>query len=515
VADSSGNIRIAKNTVALYIRMGITMLISFFTVRITLDVLGVEDYGLNNVVASIVTMFGFINGSMGTSVQRFISIEIGKKNEQALSKVFSTGLYLHVVVALITLVIAEIFAFFFLSKLNIPSDRLFAAHFVFQVSIFTLILHVLNVPFSALLRAREQFTIIAVLDIIKSVFQLGVLYLLYNIEYDKLVVLSTLNFGLSMLYIGSITFIACKFKEVSFRLVVELSYLTKMLKFMSMLVLTVLASVINNNGIIILVNLFFGLTINAAYAIAFQVSTVMNTFAMNFKQSVVPQLMAAFGANDRVRMNKLIFLGTKITFLLMLLITIPVIFESNYILSLWLKEPPQHAAALTSLILISLNINTFSYFVYQAVLASGDINRQQILTSISYVVSIAIIYLAYKIGGNFLYAIYIPLFFSFIRNLIILYSARKAIDLDIKYYVVHVVGRSMLLVGVLCFLIYAFREMIDVPFFRLTITLLISFLFVTIGGYYFLLNKSERTTINNMLNIFTINTYNRIINLHF
>lgn len=512
MSRSSGNIRIAKNTMALYIRMGITMLISFFSVRITLDVLGVEDYGLNNVVASVVTMFGFINGSMGTAVQRFFSIEIGKNNEQALAKVFNTGLFLHVMVALITLVIAQIFAVFFLSKLNIPPERLFAAHFVFQVSALTLILNVLNVPFAALLRAREEFSKMAVLDVIRSVFQLGVLYLLYQSEYDKLIILSSLSFLVSLLYILSITYLAKKHKEASFRLSRDKTLIKRMLNFISMLVITVLSSVLNKQGIIILVNLFFGLTINAAYAIAFQVSTVMDTFAMNFKQSVVPQLTAAFGANDTARMNKLMFLGTKITFLLMMLISIPVIFESEYILSLWLKEPPQHAATFTSLILIGLNINTFSYFVYQAVHASGKINEQQIFTSISYVVSITVIYLVFKIGGNFFYAAYIPIVFSFIRNLIILNSAKKVISLDVKYYVVHVVGRSLVLAVVLCALIVGIVNTVDVSFFRLTLTMLLSITIVILGGYFILLSKSERVTVGGILVLVKQKVFTRKLN---
>jgi O-antigen/teichoic acid export membrane protein len=499
VGNTSGNIRIAKNTFALYIRMGITMLISFFTVRITLDVLGVEDYGLKNVVASAVTMFGFIGGTMGTAVQRFFSIEIGNKNEQALAKVFSTGLFLHVMVAIVTMIIAEIFAVFFLSKLNIPPERMFAAHYVFQVSVITLILNVLNVPFAALLRAREEFSKMAVLDVIRSLSQLGVLYLLYNIKYDKLIILSTLNFGVAFLYIISITILAKKYEEAGFRLTRNKTYIRKMLNFISMLVITVLASVLNKQGIIILVNIFFGLTINAAYAIAFQVYTMMDTFAMNFKQSVVPQLMAAFGANDTKRMNKLMFLGTKITFLLMMLISIPVIFEAEYILSLWLKEPPQYASTFTSLVLIGLNINTFSYFVYQAVHASGDINRQQILTSISYLMSLSLTYLSFKMGGNFFYAAYIPIVFSLISNLIILFSARKAINLDIKYFIANVVGRSLLLITALCLLMIGVVNLFDISIFRLLITVCLTIMATLPGGYYFVLDPAEKLTIKDLV----------------
>ena len=169
------------------------MIISFFMVRVTLQQLGVEDYGLNNVLSSIVSMLSFLNGSMGTAVQRFFSIEIGHENERALSRVFGVGLSLHSLVALITFVIAEIFAIFFFEKMNIPPDRLGAAHIVFQISIISFILNILNVPFAALLRAREQFSKTAMVEIVQAFLRLGVLYLLITIDYDKLVTLATLS----------------------------------------------------------------------------------------------------------------------------------------------------------------------------------------------------------------------------------------------------------------------------------------------------------------------------------
>lgn len=500
MGNSSGNIKIARNTIALYIRMGITMIISFFTARITLEVLGVEDYGLNNVVASLVTMFGFISGSMGTAVQRFYSIEIGKNNESVLSRVFGTGLYLHIIVAGITLIIAEIIAVFFLSKLNIPQERMFAAQCVFQISVISLVLNIINVPYAALLRAYEEFSKVAILDIIRAFLRLGVLYLLYQINYDKLIVLSTLNFGVILFYIISITVLAKKYKGISFKIIRDKELIKKMLHFISMLIFTVLASILNKQGIVILVNLFFGLTINAAYAIAFQVSHIIETFAMNFKQSVIPQLMSAFGANDKERMNKLMFLGTKITFLLMMLISIPIIFESEYILDLWLKEPPQYASNFTILILISANINTFSYFVYQAVHASGNINKQQILTSISYILSITVIYLFFKFGANFYYAVYIPIIFSIIRNCIIVYSAKEAIELDVKYYIVQVVGRSLLLTSILVILSLTIIYFLKTSFERFLIVFIANIILTFISGYYLLFNKIENKTITNILN---------------
>lgn len=499
MGSSPSNNKIAKNTIALYIRMGITMLISFFTTRITLEILGVDDFGLNNVVASVVSMFGFINGSMGTAVQRFFSIEIGKNNHCFLTRVFGTSLYLHTIVAGITFILTEFFAIFFLSKLNIPTERLFAAHCVFQISIVSLVLNILNVPFQALLRAREEFSKIAILDVLQAVLKLGVLFLLYRIQYDKLISLSLLNFAITIVYISIIVVFAKKFNETKIKLLRDNELVKKMLSFISMLIFTVLASVFNKQGIVIIVNLFFGLTINAAYAIAFQVSHMLETFAMNFKQAVVPQLMQAFGANDISRMNKLIFLGTKVTFLLMMLISIPIIFETDYILKIWLKEPPEHASIFTILIIIGVNINTFYYFIYQAVHASGKIKKQQILTSISYIFSIAVIFLSFKMGANFYYAAIIPILFSIIRNVVVIYSAVDSINFKVKQYFLSVLVPCISLVFILTLVPFLVKYLMVASLLRLVLILLFTTIQLAVFGYFMVLNNEERRTLSSLL----------------
>ena len=196
--------KIAKNTIVLYVRMAFTMVIGFIATRVTLQQLGVDDYGLNNLVGSIVSMLSFLNGSMGTAVQRYYCVEIGKGNDGALKRVFGTGLFLHIVVAIVTVILAEIFAVFFLHKMNIPLERLHAAQVVFQISILSMALNVVSVPYAALLRARELFDKIAIVEIVQAVLRLVILYLLTVIDYDKLITLSVLGLGVTVYYIGSL-----------------------------------------------------------------------------------------------------------------------------------------------------------------------------------------------------------------------------------------------------------------------------------------------------------------------
>lgn len=493
-----GNKKIATNTIVLYIRMGFTMLISFYTTRVTLEVLGVEDFGLNNVVASVVSMFSFINGSMGTAVQRFFSVSIGSNNRDDLSKIFGVSLYLHIIVAIITLIISEIFAIFFLSGLNIPQERLFAAHVVFQISVFSLIANIINVPYSALLRAHEDFSKIAIIDIIQAILKLGILFLLLRINYDKIIVLSSLNLLVTLVYLLVITSFAKKYKEAKFQIIRDKAVIKEMLSFISLLIFTVLASLFNRQGVIIAVNIFFGLTINAAYAIAFQVSNLIETFAMNFKQSVVPQLMQAHGANDSKRMNQLLYLGTKIGFLLMMLFSIPFVFETDYILKLWLKNPPEYASEFTKLIVIGVNIDTFYYFMYQSVHASGNIKKQQVLTSISYLLSIFAVFISFYFGFNFYFAAYIPIVFSIIRNFISLYSAVHTIEFDYKKYFIEIFLPCFIFLVFLIVISGIITVSMEISFIRFIILISANCILSLLLGYIILFNKNERTAIKKL-----------------
>ena len=487
--------RIATNTIALYVRLGITMIISFFTARVTLQQLGVENYGLNNLVGSIVSMFSFINGSLGTAVQRFYSIEIGKGNENRLGRVFGTGLYLHIIVAIITLLIAEIFAVFFLHRMNIPAERMSAAQVVFQISVLSLSLNIINVPYAALLRAREMFSKTAVVEIIQAFLRLLVLYLLVHINYDKLITLSFLNLGITFYYVGALFFMARKFRESHNPPIRDRELMKQMMSFISMLIFTVLAQLLKTKGIVILINLFFGLVINAAYAVAVQVSNMVYSFVVNFKQSMVPQLTAAYGAGDKTAMYKIIDMGTKITFILLLMITIPVIFEAQFILDIWLKEPPEYSAKLVTLVLISVNISSFTYFQYQGVHATGKIMAQQIWMSSTYVVNILLIYIVFKLGANFESALYVNMIVSAFQCGVHLYYARKTYDYGIRSFFTKTLFPCIISVVLIVAAVIPIVVFMQPSWMRFLVVSILSESLIFSLGFMLVLNRVERAQI--------------------
>lgn len=491
--------KIAKNTLALYIRIGFTMVISFFTARVTLQQLGVDDYGLNNLVSSIVTMLTFLNGSMGTAVQRFYSIAIGKNNQEGLAKVFGVGLSLHSIVAVVSFFVAEVFAIFFLHRMNIPSDRMVAAQIVFQISIFSLVLNILNVPYAALLRAREEFSQMAMIEIFQAVLRLVVLYLLVSVNYDKLVVLAILNFGVTLYYLGSLIVLARKFTETHTFFSWDKELIKQMLKFISVLIVTVLAELARSQGIVFLINLFFSLTINAAYAIAVQVSNIVNNFIASFKQSVVPQMMASFGAGDLPTMHRLINQGSKITFILLLLLSMPIIFESEFLLSLWLGTPPEYSAQLVVLVLIYINIQSFTYFQYQGVHATGHITQQQIYVSIMYVLNIILIWGCFKLGLSFEWALYVNMLISSFQCIVNLVFAKKTYDYSLVEFGKGLLLPAIVLVVTISMLFYIITIIIENKWVEIVSVCLFDILIVPTAGYLILLNHEEKGKVKHFI----------------
>ena len=492
MAYAIDNKKIAKNTVMLYVRTGITMIISFFTARVTLQVLGIDDYGLNNLVGSVVLLFSFLNSSMGAAVQRFFNIEIGRGNDEHLGKIYGVGLYLHIIVAVITVFLAEIFAVFFLEKMNIPLERMTAAKVVFQISIFSMALNIINVPNFALLKAREMFSETAMIEIVQALLRLVVLYLLFTINYDKLIIYSLLNLGVTLYYVVSLFVLTRRFPEAHHLPYRDKYLIREMLKFISLLTITVLAEVARMQGLVILINLFFGLVINAAYAIASQVSNMVNTFVINIKQPIIPQMMAAYGAGDKKSMFSLIDFGTKITCLMMMLITLPIVFEIDFILNIWLKTYPKHTSNLVILVLININISSFTYFLYQGVHATGNITKQQIWMSSLYLLNIALIYLSFEVGAGFYFALYITIFISLCQCLVNIVLANKYYDYGIRLFLKNLLLPCFSVAVIVAIVLFLFTHFMESSVLRAFIVFILGVGLCCLLGYYLILNKEEK-----------------------
>lgn len=487
------NSRIAFNTVALYIRTFIVMVISFVTARVMLRQLGVDDYGLNNLISGVVSMFGFLNMSMGTAVQRFFSVEEVRDGGVSAKKIFGSAMLIHLAISVVTLILLEIFAVFFLQRLNIPEERMEVAQWVFQFTSVNLVLGIITVPPSAYLRAKEEFSKLAVLDITEAICRLGILYLLYVSPVDKLWTLAFLTFVVTLLYNLVVWVMANRlYHEVTRPYVYyERRLFVEMISFSLLLLFSVASSMVYWQGIVMMINVFFGVAINAAYGIGNQIKTAVDRFLANFKQSIVPQLMESQAAGEDMRMYKLIYASTKITFVLSLLIAVPVIFETDFILRIWLETPPEHTTRFVQLGFAVSVLNSFSFFVIQAIHATGKVTGYSIMTSCSYLVCLALIFVLMKTGYDF----YVPMYVSIIQSVIVivitLCYARRTFGFHVMEFLVKVVLRCVLfcLIMVGCFV--AMNSVMTEGWLRLCMNMMLSGL-LSLSSLYILMNKAER-----------------------
>ncbi len=486
------NLKILTNTSVLYLRTLITLAIGFYSTRLTLDILGVDDYGLYNLVASIVVLFAFLNKSMGTAVQRFYSIAIGENKEEDLSKIFNNSLIIHIAIAVVTVLSLEIFAYPYISKLNIPPDRLFSAKVVFQISVITFALNILNVPYLALLNAKEDFSKKAYFEILQSVLRLGLLFLLYYISYDKLISYSIIQFFVTLLLIISVNQIAKKYNvcNISFR--IDKPAIKEMLSFSLIYLASVIVKLFKDQGIILLLNLFFGLAINAAYAIANQVRSYLLTFSLNFRASVVPQLMNSFGSNDMQRMNRLLFTASKLTNYLFLFLIIPIVFEASFLLEVWLKNPPEGSALFVILLVINEFIVSLSYFLLQAIHATGKIKNYTFFQIISYAINIILIYVFLWLGSSYYSVVYVTMFISVLMFAGSLFYAKQLIKINIKQYLVDVILPCLYIIIIVSSILYIIILKIDPSLIRLLITASCSTLITGVLIYFSGLNSLEK-----------------------
>lgn len=393
--------RIVKNTLALYARMLLTTLVSLYTSRVVLDVLGVEDYGTYNVVGGIVVLFLFLNSSLSASTQRFFSFDMGIGDIESLKKTFNMAFYIHTTIALIVFFIAEtIGLWFIIHKMVLPDGRTEAAIWVYQFSIISSILTIISVPFSACITSHEKFGIYAYLSIFDAIGKLIIVFLLPIIEGDKLKLYAALILFITICSQG-LTIIYCyrNFSECRVNRKWDKIRFQEMIDFAGWNMGAHFSLFARTYGLNIIINLFWGTALNAARGIAVSVNGVIGSFAQNINLTVNPQIVKQYANAQHESMHTLAIQACKFAYLLLLCISLPLIIEMNFILGIWLKEVPNYAVLFCRCILIATLMDTLSSVVGQCAVASGRIKTYQIFnTSFSIIVPIST-YIAYRSGA--------------------------------------------------------------------------------------------------------------------
>lgn len=495
---------IAKNSLFLYLRMFLNMGVGLFTAGIVLNTLGITDYGIYNIVGGFVSMFGFLNSSMSSATQRFLTFDLGKNDIKKLKKTFSTTVTIHIVLAFLIALVLESFGLWYINnKLNIPADRLGAVNVIFQFSVLSAFLGIIQVPYNALITAHERFNVYAYISFLEIAFKIIILFLLVHIKHDKLILYSILLFVSSFL-IRIIYRVYCRknFPESHYSFYFERNLFAEILTFSGWNTFGSVAAVARGQGNNLLLNLFFGPTLNAAYGVSSQFQGIISNFVSNFQVAVNPQITKSYAKGD---FEKSIFLmkeSSKFSYLLMLMMSTPMIYNVDYILEIWIKKVPPHTATFICIAIVGILLDAISNPLMTGARASGKMKWYQITISITVFLSLPLSYFALKIYNNPNLIFIIISFLNFIALLFRLYFLKKMINLNIRdffkevFLQIFTCTAVIIILHSIIFYYYGSANTISSLLIFASVNVLISALVIFVIG----INNREKKFILNYLN---------------
>jgi len=433
MSDNVNKQRLLKNTVYLYIRQIFTLLVSLYTSRLTLSILGVSDFGVYAAVGGVTAMLSIITSSLSSSGQRYMSIELGRNNREKLGKVFNAFAQIQFSIGFVFLLLAETLGYWFVAnKLVIPAERMTVAVYVFHISIISCVVSILNAPYNALLVAHENMSWIAVLSITEAVVRLALVYSLTFISYDKLLFYALFLLFVQILYrIISLVYCRVKYPESKMVMHFERPLYFQMLKFASWNMLSNGAILCFIQGANILINLFFGPIVNGAYTVAYQAYSGIRSFCSSFQLASNPQIIKSYTSKDLSEMHTLIFFVCKISFFLIFLFSLPFLLKADYIMHLWLKEVPEHTTYFFILMLIYAYCDVLAYPLDISAQATDKIKNYCIVISIVVIMILPITYILYNVGMVPESIYYVAICVSFASIIIRLAMLRKLISINI------------------------------------------------------------------------------------
>lgn len=500
---SSNSKRLAKNTLVLYFRMAFIILINLYMSRVILDTLGVEDYGIYNVVGGFVTMFSILSASLSNAISRFITFELGKGDLDSQKQVFSTSVTVLIILSVIIAILLEIIGLWFLNnKMQIPVERMAAAHWTLQCSIFTFVLNLISVPYNGCIIAHEHMTAFAYISILDVLLKLGSVFFLYLALGDNLIVYSVL-IAISAFIVRLVYGIYCNrhFIECKFKFLWDESLIKKMISMASWNMLGAGGGILNDQGTNVAMNVFFGVTVNAARGIASQVNSAVQQFAASFITALNPQITKSYAQGDISALQSLVHRGIKFSYYLMLIISIPIIIEAPFILDLWLPVVPDYTVLFVRLTIVIALVTASGHIFFTAIMATGDIKRYQIVIGSLSVTIFIITLLLFYIG--------FPPYYSYIIHLIIdivvlvarMILVNQKVDIDIKgllfciFPTMFIVTLCSSAIPVLLYIILKNPTSLD----SVSIVIFSSLVCTAISVYYLGLNLDEKNFLKSII----------------
>lgn len=502
--EKTSNKTIAKNTLFLYFRMALVTVVGLYTSRIILRYLGVDDFGIYNIAGSVVALFGFLTGALGNSSSRFITVEIGKVNDGNISNLascFKTTRTVHLILAIIIGLFAETIGLWMLyEKCNIPADRLTAALWVYQMSIVTSFFTITQIPFTALIIAHERMAIYAYVSIFEVIAKLMVVYMLTISPIDKLIFYAALLLAVQVLTM-SFYRLYCKrkFEECQLAYGVSKKFFQPLMSFSVWNLFGSISYSALTQGATILISMFFSPAIVAARAVANQVKNHVINFVTNFRMAINPQILKRHAAGDIEGSRELLFFSCNLSFCLMLAMVLPLLFETRFVLKLWLRDVPDYTVEFLQIVLVEMLVYVYDVSFYQIFQAEGRLKENAVICPLMDIIALAVIYILYLRGGSVLWIAWGMLFLTISQGMLV--KPWLAVRLFgykwtdfFKIYVINitVAFTSAIIPAVL--VVYGNSSM----FFNLAL-IAITVISVSISSYYIGLRKEDRKKINTII----------------
>ncbi len=473
------------------------MAVNLYTSRVILKVLGVEDFGIYNVVGGVVAMFSFLNSAMITSTQRFVTYEIGRGDAKRIKEVFSTSVYLHFFICIIVVLVAEtVGMWLLLEKMVIPAERFSAAVWTFHLSVAACVIAIMSCPYNAVIIAHEKMSAFAYISLLEALLKLGIVYLLLAFDYDKLILYAILM-AVVQLLIRCVYVVFCKkhFKETQFMFLKRFGLFKEMLSFAGWNLFGNFAAILFSQGLNILLNMFFSPVVNAARAISVQVQNALFQFSYNFQTALNPQITKSYANGDLRRMHELVCQSAKFTFLLLVVLCLPVLLETPIILKVWLNVVPDYTVVFLRIIVIIMVIDATSNSLMIAAAATGRIRKYQAVIGGVLLLIVPISYVVLRLGGAPWSVFLVHLSICIIAYVIRLYLVRSLISIDIKEYFREVLLRCFAVAIVSAAVPVTLKFVLSDSLIDAVIVVLVSIVSAILGAFWFGLKNNERNMI--------------------
>lgn len=486
----------------LYSRQVLILLVSLYSVRIVLNVLGVEDYGTYNVVGGVVTFFSFLSGTMASATQRFFSFALGQNNTENLKKIFSVNLIIYAAIAILALILLETLGLWYVKeKLRVPPERFEAVIWIYHFSMLTFIATILTSPFSAIIIAHEDMHLYAYASIVEAALKLGIVFLLFYLPGDKLELYGALIFAVAVINalvyvgIGMRKYAECQFRKFYW----DKGLLHEVIGYTGWTLFGQTTSVLRNQAITILLNQVFNPVVVAARAISMNITSQINLFSNNFNVGLYPPIVKAYAANDKKEMDSLVFNGSKITFFLLWVFALPVFLEMDVVLNLWLKNPPPGTVLFTRLALVEVLINSLSLPIMTAARAPGRMKIYELTLGLIQVALFVSAWIVLKMGGAAYTVLVVAILANMVMFIVRLLIVNKLTGLPVKPFMVGVVVPVLKIILLSSIPAYLIHILLRQNIIYTAVSILSSITLSTIAMYYIGLNRTWKDRVRTLI----------------